>query len=185
MLFKRRTPQGFSRRMRESLWPSMGWRRTVDYFYHRVFRVRQSPHQVTGGLAIGAAISFTPLIGTHFFQSVVLALATRTNVLAAIVGTAFGNPWTFPILFWAAYETGAGVFVMMGAGDLIALPDPVTWRVLLDNPLRLFLPMLVGGYVCAILFAPLAYGLLYYPVKMIQDAYHARRDRRVEERRRS
>jgi uncharacterized protein (DUF2062 family) len=182
MLFKRRERQKIHHKIKESVWPTMGWNRTVAYLRHRVFRRAQSPYQVTAGLAIGMAISFTPLLGTHLFQALFFAWLFRVNMIAAAVGTAFGNPWTFPILFWIAYQGGFFVFNFFGAAGHMTLPDPLTWSYLLDNPLDLFLPMLVGGYLCSAIFTPLLYILLYYPIKGMQRAYHAQRQSRIDTR---
>lgn len=183
MLFKRRKPQKLARKIRESLWPSMGWNRTIDYFRHRVFRKAQSPHHVAAGLAIGAGVSFTPLLGTHFAQAVFFAWVARVNVIAAFVGTAFGNPWTFPFLFWLDYRVGEYLFTLAGA-TVMTLPDTtLSMDYLLANPLQLFLPMLVGGIICGLLFLPVAYGILYYPVRVMQKTYHQERQKRIADRR--
>jgi len=182
MLFKRRTPQNFAVKIRESVWPSMGWDRTIDYFRHRVFRQAQSPHQVTAGLAIGAGVSFTPLLGTHFVQALFFAWAARVNMIAAFVGTAFGNPWTFPFLFWLDYQVGKYLFTLSGAA-VMTLPDTaLSWNYLLAHPLQLFLPMLAGGYICGLLFLPIAYGILYYPVRVMHKSYDLQRARRIADR---
>lgn len=182
MILKRREKQPLRRKIRESVWPSMGWLRTYNYFRHRIFRQEQTPRDITAGLAIGAAISFTPLIGTHFFQTVGLAWLFRVNIPAAVVGTAMGNPWTFPPMFWLDYKVGEFIFRLFGADNLVALPDTLSWGYLLDHPLKLFLPLVVGGYICATLFFPIAYAMLYYPVRAMQEAYHAQRRKRRRER---
>jgi uncharacterized protein (DUF2062 family) len=170
-MFRRREKQTIMQRMREAAWPSMGWSRAWDYYRHRLFRRSDSPGQITAGLAIGVGISFVPLLGTHFVQAVIVAWLVRANALAAFIGTAVGNPWTFPLMFWLDYKVGALIFAVLGYGDLAALPHDLTWRFLLDHPLHLFLPMLIGGYLCAVFFFPVAYALLYYPVKMMQKSY--------------
>ncbi|MBP0438123.1 DUF2062 domain-containing protein [Tianweitania sediminis] len=65
-----------------------------------------SPHQVAAGAAAGAAVSMFPLIGFHFIFGFVLAFLTRGSMLAAALGTAVGNPLTFPFIFSAAYRMG-------------------------------------------------------------------------------
>jgi uncharacterized protein (DUF2062 family) len=64
---------------------------------------------MAAGLAAGASVSCMPLPGLHFLLALALAWATRGGALAAIVGTAFGNPWTFPLLWGAAYRLGSAV----------------------------------------------------------------------------
>ena len=178
MLFKRRDKQRLSKKIREALWPTMGWERAYLYFKHRIMRRGAMPAEITSGLAIGAGVSFTPLLGTHFAQAVFFSWLFRANMLAGFVGTAVGNPWTFPAMFWLSYKVGEAVFRYTGFGEMIALPDVLTLEYLLANPLRLLVPMTLGGYVCAIISWPIFYALLYWPVKVIHRTYHHQKSMR-------
>lgn len=189
-IFKRRKKQKFLKKLKEVLWPTQGWKRSFHYYRHRLFRSGDSTYRITAGLALGASVSFTPLIGTHIIQAAFLAVPLRASFLAAFIGTAFGNPWTFPFLFWLGYKTGVIIMSFFGWSDFLALPDFMTheyftdhpadfMRYLLAHPLNLFVPMVVGGYICGIIFWPLAYGILYYPVKMAQKAYHSKKMQRL------
>lgn len=188
-ILKRRKPQSFWRKAREMCWPSMGWARTALYYKHRMFRGGDSTHRITAGLAIGASISFTPFLGTHFVQAAFLAVLFRVNWPAAMIGTFWGNPWTFPFLFWTSYEVGAFILTTLGFGDMIALPDMVNFEYLrdqpkeffgylLENPTKLLLPFALGGYFAAAMFWPFAYAALFYPVKSMHHLYHKERLRR-------
>lgn len=106
-MFARRRRHGSLRRLREALWPSMGFRRAARYVGHRVARLPGSPAAIAGGFAWGAAASFTPFIGLQFLLAALGAWATRCNVVASAIGTAVGNPWTFPFIWAAIYKTGA------------------------------------------------------------------------------
>ncbi|HEV7418115.1 MAG TPA: DUF2062 domain-containing protein, partial [Tianweitania sediminis] len=74
----------------------MGLKRYGRYLLRRLERMTASPHQVAAGAAAGAAVSMFPLIGFHFIFGFVLAFLTRGSMLAAALGTAVGNPLTFP-----------------------------------------------------------------------------------------
>lgn len=170
-MFKRRDPHGFWRKLKESLWPSMGWHRTAHYYRHRVFRTGDSTYKITAGLATGVAVSFTPLLGTHFLQAAFFNWMLRGSYIASFVGTAFGNPLTFPVMIWAGYHLGAVIFSLFGVTDLASLPDHLTFRIMLEHPWGLFAPLLAGGYLLGLAAWPLAYGFLYYPVKGLQKTY--------------
>lgn len=60
-----------------------------------------TPYAIAAGVACGVAISFTPFIGLHTVLAVILAFFIRASLAAALLGTLFGNPWTFPFI-WAA-----------------------------------------------------------------------------------
>ena len=51
-------------------------------------------------------MSFLPAIGLHFLLSFALAWMLRGNLIAAALGTAIGNPLTFPIIYSTAYRLG-------------------------------------------------------------------------------
>lgn len=171
-------------------WPTMGWARTARYYKHRMFRGGDSVHRITGGLAIGASVSFTPFLGTHFVQAAFLAVVFRMNWPASLIGTFLGTPWTFPVLFWISYTLGTFLLGIFGYDSYIELPDDINFELLLDqpqdffgymigHPQKLLLPLTIGGYCVALLFWPFAYAVLYYPVKSTNYLYHKERLRRI------
>lgn len=113
MVFKRRDPRPWSARMREAVLPRTGWRRAFEYLAHRVRRIPDTPHRIALGFACGAFVSFTPLFGVHVFAAIALAWALRANVFAALVGTAIGNPLTFPLIASVSLTLGR---MMLGGG---------------------------------------------------------------------
>lgn len=174
-MFKRRKKHGLLRQTREALWPSIGWGRAYHYWRHRIFRNGDSTYRITAGLATGAAVSFSPLLGTHLLQALLFAWILRANWLAALAGTVWGNPWTFPAMFWISYHLGAWLFGLFGLTAWITVPERLSIGNIFSEPLGVFLPWMVGGYVCAILFWPLAYAVLYFPVRSARRLYRARR----------
>lgn len=109
MVFARRSHRPLALRIKEFVWPSAGFRRAIAYFAKRVTRLQASPHAIAAGFASGAATSCFPLIGLHFLLSFGLAWCLRGSMVAAALGTAVGNPLTFPFLFAAAYRLGATI----------------------------------------------------------------------------
>ena len=113
-MFKRREPLTILQKLREFFWPSMGWGRSLSHFKHRVLRLSDTPRNIALGLAIGAGVSFSPIMFTHFIQGGILSFILRANIPAAIIGTAVGNPWTFPFIWWASLELGSEIFTAIG-----------------------------------------------------------------------
>ena len=166
MLFKRRNPIPLLKKIRNILWPQMGWKRTFRYLKYRTIRIPDSNHAIAAGLAIGCAISWTPTFGTHLIQCAFFCWLLRGNWVASFLGTAMGNPWTFPFLMWIAYQVGKGVFWIMGYDTFFnEMPDPVPLENMANHPMKNFIPMLVGGYVCAIVTFPGFYYGFYYMIK--------------------
>lgn len=144
----------------------MGWKRTIDYIKHRVLRLPASDHAIAFGLASGCVVSWTPVFGFHIIQCFILCFIGRANYLAGLLGTTFGNPWTFPILLWISYKTGVFALVLLGYGDQITLDaDKAIMEEFGDKPLKIFIPTLVGGYIVALITFPMFYFPFYYMVK--------------------
>ena len=182
-MFKRRKPRSALGKTRELLWPSMGWLRAIKYTRLRIIRLSDSSHKIAAGLAIGVSISFTPLVGTHFIQAGLLSYTFRTNFLASLIGTFAGNPWTFPFMWWAAISLGSFLFGVMGLPAGTALPDDMSfsilWEIAKHEPLRIFLPWLLGGYLIALLSWPINYIFFYNVVKGAKSARRKARLRKV------
>ncbi|MDA0366797.1 MAG: DUF2062 domain-containing protein [Proteobacteria bacterium] len=171
MLFKPRTPRTILYRARNIVWPRAGWGRTLSYLRHRVARLPGSPESIALGLACGIAISFTPLIGFHFLVAALLAWAMGGNFLASALGTAFGNPWTFPLIWLWIFKLGTWIL-----GAEADVSEELTQATIRDNIFDIFLPMLVGGIPTAIV---VWFGS-YYPLKYVIRSYRRARRHRVE-----
>ena len=95
MIFKRRDKRLTLSRFKDFFIPRKGWRRAVDYIIYRVKRLPDTPHKIAIGLAIGVFCSFTPFFGLHIFLAALLAYLCKGNIVAALLGTFFGNPITW------------------------------------------------------------------------------------------
>ena len=179
-MFPRRNPRKFFGQLKEFFYPDMGYRRTFKYMWHRISRLSDTTYNIAAGLAVGAAISFSPLVGTHFIQALAFAWLIRVNYLASMIGTFWGNPWTFPFIWYAGYHSGNSILGAFGIQNFKPLPVDMNisalWAMILEDPLRLFLPWMLGGYICAILFWPIAFFVSYF---MVKSAKQARRRKRL------
>lgn len=183
----------------EFFYPRGGWARAFEYVKHRLRRLPGSPENIARGIWAGVFTAFTPFYGLHFVLAAIIAKLIRGNILAALLGTFFGNPLTYlPI---AASAMGMGRFLMgaptqgegvpksiggkfVNAGrdlwdNLIAVftrqnADWSRLRVFYDD---IFLPYLVGGIVPGIIAASVCY---YLAVPVIR-VYRNRRKGRIKE----
>lgn len=105
-MFRRRKKTDLLTRMKSLIWPTIGWRKYGRYLLLRLSRLGGTPRAVATGVACGVAVSFTPFVGLHFVLAAITAFSCRGNVLAAAIGTAAGNPWTFPAIWYTVYHTG-------------------------------------------------------------------------------
>ena len=165
-MFRRRKPLSALKQLRAVIWPERGFRRLFSYILQRIIRMPGTPSSIASGFASGIAASFTPFLGLHFILAGALAMLFRGNVLASAIGTFFGNPWTFILIWLADYEVGLGVIHAFGFGadlqvlsidELVAIMGNVirflsftgniSWADLSRDIEQVFMPLLIGGMV--------------------------------------
>ena len=165
-MFRRRKPLSALKQLRAVIWPERGFRRLFSYIFQRIIRLPGTPASIASGFASGIAASFTPFLGLHFILAGALAMLFRGNVLASAIGTFFGNPWTFILIWLADYEVGLGVIHAFGFGadlqvlsidELVAIMGNVirflsftgniSWANLSRDIEQVFMPLLIGGMV--------------------------------------
>lgn len=105
-MFSRKKPLNWKQKLKGWFWPKLGWRRYGQYIVAKLSRLGGTPRSIAAGVACGVAISFTPFVGFHFVLAAVTAWIVRGNILASALGTAAGNPWTFPFIWVATLYTG-------------------------------------------------------------------------------
>lgn len=197
MVFRRRTPLSLLQRLRSALLPPGGWGRSFRYLRHRAGRLPDAPHRIARGIACGVFASFTPLFGLHFFLAVLLAWIARGNVIAALIGTAAGNPLTFPFIAVLSIDLGhmildsradgvpmSQIMTAFGqAGDEIFRniraifgSEEMRWDRLERFFRGVFLPYLVGGLGPGIIAATAAYWLSLPALSGYQKLRTARRE---------
>ena len=169
MLFRRRQPQSFMDRIRVWLWPRVSFHRSFSYFKKRILRLNATPHAIAAGFAAGVLASFTPFVGFHFLMAFAIAYCIAGNMASAALGTAVGNPLTFPFIWGVSYEIGSwvlrdepigeappGLGPALRHGDFSAIWTPV------------IKPMLVGGLPLGLAAAVIAYGITFVAVRSFQ-----------------
>jgi len=172
MLFKRRDKPNHLERLRVAVWPRHSFARSARYFSKRVLRLTASPNAIALGFAAGAFASITPFIGLHFILSFVIAFIIGGNMVAAALGTAVGNPLTFPFIWASTYKVGS----MIIYGEAKTLDHRTIDRHLdggfleksLDTLLPLIKPMLVGAVPLGLLTATVFYFVVFYSVRAYQ-----------------
>lgn len=197
MVFRRRTPPTLLQRLRAIVLPPGGWGRAFRYLRHRASRIPDAPHRIARGIACGVFASFTPLFGLHFFLAVFLAWITRGNVIAALIGTAAGNPLTFPFIAVLSIDLGhmildskpygvpmTQIMTAFGqAGDEIFRnmraifgAEEVRWDRLERFFRGVFLPYLVGGLGPGLIAAMISYWISLPALSGYQKLRAARRE---------
>jgi uncharacterized protein (DUF2062 family) len=183
-MFRRRKPLSVLKQLRAVIWPERGFRRLFSYLVQRIIRLPGTPASIASGFASGVAASFTPFLGLHFILAGALALLLRGNVLASAIGTFFGNPWTFILIWLADYEVGLGVIHAFGYGAslhvlsidelgaimgnvmrFLSFTGNTTWADLSRDIEQVFMPMLIGGTVLGVIAWVSSFVLTLWAVK--------------------
>tara|TARA_Y100000589_G_C27150381_1_gene628666 strand:+ start:1156 stop:1611 length:456 start_codon:yes stop_codon:yes gene_type:complete len=119
--------------------------RYLKLLKHKLFRIKDFPESVAIGLAWGAAVSFTPLLGLHLVICYSGTWLMRGNLIAATVGTVVGNPWTFPFFFYLDYKLGILFFFKEVENYEFKV------NFLINNFEGLFYPTLIGSIPISLL----------------------------------
>ena len=196
MVFKRRDRRPLWRAVVDFLWPRGGWARAFGYVKHRLQRLPDTPEKIGRGIWAGVFAAFTPFYGLHFFVAALLAMVMRGNIVAALLGTFFGNPLTYVPIGVVSLGMGhwllgmppkadierslGGKFADAGA-DLwhnftaMFTPARADWHGLAIFYDEVFLPYLVGGIIPGIVAATACY-VAFVP---LIGAYQNRRRKRL------
>ncbi len=187
MPFKRRSPKHLTSHFRDAVWPQMGWRRAFRYYRLRLTRLDDSPTRIAFGIANGISVCFTPLPLLHFVQALALSFLMRGNILATLVSSWVGNPWTYPLMWAAAWEIGRRMFRVIG-WRVADIPDHAglsdLWKIMMDDPMGVMIPWIAGGYMAMILAWPMIfYGVRPLIARAQKGRVYLRRRNRVLRRR--
>lgn len=197
-MFKRRNPRNFRQKLVNLVIPGGGWGRSTSYVMHRLRRLPDSPERIARGIAAGVGISCLPIFGLHFLGAALISLVIRGNILASLLATFFGNPFTFPLIAIGAMELGSwllgfdtpakaseavaafgAIWSELGANVLaIFTTEPFHWEKLAKFGWDVFAPYLLGGTIIGLICGPIAY---FMSLPVIR-AYRARRMTKLRER---
>jgi uncharacterized protein len=127
----------------------------------KLVTLRDTPHAIAGGVAIGVFIGFTPLFGVKTLLSLGVAYLLRCNPIAAVIAVSLHDVVTpfWPLLLRLEYDLGFWVlsnphhFPPKIQMHHLHFSDLMKWTTFFD----VGLPLLIGSLFLA---APAA--LLFY-----------------------
>jgi hypothetical protein len=152
----------------------------VSRHYHHLMQIRDTPHAIAGGIAIGVFIGFTPLVGFKTLLAVLIAWLFRCSKLSSALGVAFHDillPFWPLILRWQ-YVIGFWVLSHPHQGPPQLPLHHLTFEHWLHlRTLKVIWPMLLGSFFMA---APVA--LVFYLITLrIVSRYQAKVRREAAE----
>lgn len=160
-MFRRRVPLSFAGKVKQILWPRKGFSRLYTYLVQRLLRMPGSAYSLASGFACGVAVSFTPLVGFHLLLACGLAYFIRGNVGTALLGTIFGNPWTFPLIFVLLHAIGERLIHYFGLFSLLMTPEAGD---VYGQFMVYFVPMAIGGVLMFIVSWVTSFLICYWGI---------------------
>ena len=145
---------------------SINIKRASLFYFLKLVRVKDSQDKLAIGFACGSMVSFTPLIGFHFFLAVIFAYILRGNIVASLIGTFVGNPFTFPFIWIFIYKVG-NIFFKNDQNVSLEL----TFQSLFDQGYDILMPMLIGSLIVSI---PI-WLISYFTLKFLMSSFKKRR----------
>lgn len=194
-MFKRRDKRPMWQILLSLLWPKGGWGRAAQYVKHRLHRLPDTPERIARGIFVGVFTTFTPFYGLHFVIAALLAKMVKGNVIAALLGTFFGNPLTYVPIGIICLKTGYALLGMRGFGPAEHMEHSLVgkfvgafkdlkhnlWASLTGEPTHwgrlslfydeVFFPYMIGGIIPGLIAATASY---YLSVPLLR-AYQKRR----------
>ena len=137
--------------------------RPLIHLRYKLFKLKDPPESISVGLAWGAAVSFTPLLGLHIIICFLGTYLMKGNLLAAAAGTVVGNPWTFPFIFFLDYKLG--IFLGIEGIDTVN----ISTDYFVNNFSSLFFPTLVGSIPLSICVWFITYYLSVFIIKKYKE----------------
>lgn len=143
-------------------------------FNHKIFNklraINGTPESVAKGFTTGVAVSFIPFVGFHILIALLIAKITKQSGVAATLGTIAGNPWTFPLIWYATWHTGIFLGISNSAEENINFSlffkelyhtvIMLDFNTFLRDIWPIFLTMLIG---CI----PFCIGIWYFTPRLI------------------
>lgn len=145
---------------------SINLKRATLFYFLKLIRVKDSKKKLAIGFACGSMVSFTPFIGFHFLLAVIFAYILRGNVVASLIGTFVGNPFTFPLIWIFIYKLG-NMFFKNDQNFSIEL----TFQSFFDQGYDILIPMLIGSLIVSI---PIWF-ISYFTVKFLLSSFKKRK----------
>ena len=142
--------------------------RVVRYLaglFARLLDIKDRPHAIAGGVAIGMFVGFTPLFGLKTLLCLGLAFLLGCNPIAAVIAVSLHDVVTpfWPFLLMLEYEIGTHILGHTGETSALLhsfhhlhLMDMMKWTTFLD----VGLPLLVGSMFLSAPAAAIAYFLM-------------------------
>ena len=81
--------------------------RQIKYYYLKLIGLRDEPHELALGMALGVFAGMMPIIPFQTALAITLALFFKASKITAALGTWVSNPLNWYFLYYYSYKIGA------------------------------------------------------------------------------
>ncbi len=142
-------------------------KRATIFHFLKLIRVKDSVDKLAIGFACGSMVSFSPFIGFHFLLAIILSYILRGNIVASLIGTFIGNPFTFPFIWIFIYKIGN--FFFSNDEDFTFT---FTFKSFFNQGYEILAPMALGSLIVSL---PIWF-ISFFSVKFLILSFKKRRD---------
>lgn len=141
----------------------------------KLFSLKDTPHAIAGGVAIGVFVGFTPLFGIKTLLSLGLAYALRCNPIAAVIAVSLHDVLTPFVPFLMRMEYDIGYWIMSHPHHLppklelhhqhLHLGEMLQWTTIM----KVGMPLLIGSMFVSAPSAVIFYFLVLWIMRARQS----------------
>ena len=148
----------------------MNLKKRYKNIYDQFISLKGKPESIAFGTAIGVFIGVTPTIPFHTIMIVAFTFLFRQNFTTAFLGaTVMSNPFTIPFFYVSQYHLGK--YLLGNGWQEIVFTDYSIWDIM-NTGWNIACPLLLGGFIMAVVFAIPAYFISYRAVVIIRGRRH-------------
>ena len=142
-------------------------KKRINEFYNRFLSLNGRPEEIARAMALGVFIGVSPTIPFHTALIMVICLLFRQNITAAMLSaTIISNPLTIPFLYLSEYEIGR---IVLGVSDNPFHVTSYDVRSLLEIGWHIVCPLMLGGFLLALIFTVPSYFITYHAVVKLRN----------------
>ncbi|MEI6034041.1 MAG: DUF2062 domain-containing protein [Verrucomicrobiae bacterium] len=142
-------------------------KKLIQYFAslgRKLLELRDTPHAIAGGVAIGVFIGFTPLFFVKTLLCLCLAYLFRCSKIAAVIAVSLHDVVTpfWPVLLKVEYDMGAAILSRIHEAPAalsmhhLSISELMKWTTFLTFGV----PMLIGSIFISAPTAAIAYAVM-------------------------
>lgn len=135
------------------MWRRLAFIRQAKLNLLRMIRIKDRPHLIAGGAAIGMFVGMTPTMGLQMPIALCIAFPLRQSKLAAALLVWVTNPLTAPFIYALEYEVGRWILGL----ERLRFPTELTLASLTSLGWQVLVPLWIGGLLFAVIATPPTY----------------------------